>query len=158
MTHIRGHIQQLPQSCGTLMLKGVIDGQSYEIELPFVPPGFDVVKDLPVGFHPVTLDNKVLAVDIVIWDNHSQADKIVIEKLGDKIEKYHTPQGKGKLKELLKGGKVFNEDEEDVVRKTMNYFATKDFAKYYMRNGGDPNPDDAIRLILQKMGVINSFV
>lgn len=153
MSHIEGHIDDPPQSCGKLHL--VSDGK--KIKIDFVPPPFIITKDTRVGFHPIYKDSshkEVLAVDIVLWEDHEAAEataKVLLNSSFEKIEEIH---GKGSLKgqvEALLVTSNMPDRHKDVIRKTLDYFKQKDFVSFY-EHQGTYDSDIATQRIIKLIG------
>ena len=149
MSHIDGHVEKPPQSAGIIVLK---DAQGKIVaRLPFIPPSAPwlingaIVKNMKVGFHPLTLEQdakgnptKIIDIDVVRQQDHNNAENKMRSKLGLDptltLENfYHIDRGNGKKQmevELNKG--EFNDEQKDVIQKTLSYLGTPDFDFYYV--------------------------
>ena len=153
MSHIEGHVDEPPKSCGKLHL--IANGVT---QLDFVPPPFALTKGTRIGFHPIFKDGShksVLAVDIVLWDDHVAAEEILkgrLPGLFDNIEEiYDDSSKKAQVDAQLTNGNL--EDKHyDVIRKSLDYFKQNDFKKFYKRGSGKASSANAELMIIQTVG------
>jgi hypothetical protein len=85
MSHIKGHVDDPPKSCGKLSPVVKQLGQAQDIVLPnfqfhFVPPDWAVKTGQDVGFHVLTVHttkgDRLIAFDVVPWIDHEDTELI----------------------------------------------------------------------------------
>lgn len=152
MSHVEGHIEELPQSCGKLHL-----ANSEETVLDFVPPPFIITQGTKVGFHPIYKDanhDEILAVDIVLWQDHETAELVVKGKLPGKFKKieeiHDRDTKKAEVEALLSYGNM-TDRHKDVIQKTLDYFKQQDFPEFYVGTNGKADSANAERKIIKIM-------
>lgn len=158
MSHIEGHVDDPPKSCGVLILGSEKSPQmgndGKPIKLSFVPPEVTVVKGTPIGFHPIFKDkdhNDILAIDVILWKDHGPAESEIKSKVSgfDKIEEIYDDEPKQKEVEKVLG--EMKPDNGEVIRKTLKYFKQIDFKEFYKKGNGKPDSANAEEKIIEVM-------
>jgi hypothetical protein len=145
MSHVEGHIVDLPQSPGKL--RPIQNGQfcidlliRFPQNLKKYTNGEDIKKGDRIGFHPYYQNGEIWAKDIVPWDEHIASEAVFMGKNSSgKKQKFEdiysnttsakTQADKGKS---LNGSRDLTSDEKAVILKTIEYMASPDFGKFYL--------------------------